>query len=125
MYKSPIEIIQEQMTMQMNMEMENGILKAVQRYNIDVDKEELLKALKYDREQYDKGYQDGLNADKWIPCSERLSEEDVDVLACIKDGYGNYYQTVTYHHIVWQTEVGGMYGEVIAWQPLPELYKGE
>ena len=27
------------------------------------------------REWYMRGYQDGLNADKWIPCEERLPEE--------------------------------------------------
>lgn len=108
------------MTMQMNMEMENGILKAVQRYNIDVDKEELLKALKYDREQYDKGYQDGLNADKWIPCSERLPKDNQEVLI-FADGnieIDTYYDG--------EFEACCFYGnEVIAWQPLPEPYKGE
>ena len=56
MYESPIEIIQTQMQMQMD----EGILKAVQGVGIDVQKEELLKALAYDREQYSKGYKDGV-----------------------------------------------------------------
>lgn len=55
MYESPVEIIQTQMQMQMDGE----ILKAVQGVGIDVNKEELLKALAYDREQYSKGYKDG------------------------------------------------------------------
>ena len=63
----------------------------------------------------------------WIPCSERLPEEDVEVLVCIKDCEGNYFYDLTYFHIVWQTEIGGMYSSVIAWQPLPKPYnpKGE
>lgn len=56
MYESPIEIIQTQMQMQLDGE----ILKAVQGVGIDVNKEELLKALAYDREQYSKGYKDGV-----------------------------------------------------------------
>ena len=55
MYESPIKIFQQQLETQM----ENDIFKAVARYGIDVDKEELLKALKYDREQYYKGYDEG------------------------------------------------------------------
>ena len=38
---------------------EDGILKEVYGYGIHIDKEELLKALKYDRNQYEKGYEDG------------------------------------------------------------------
>ena len=58
MYKSPIEII----TSDFEYKMESEIFRAIQRYNINVDKEELLKALQYDRGQYEKGYQDGLRA---------------------------------------------------------------
>jgi hypothetical protein len=55
MYKSPIEIIYTQMQNQA----EGDIFRAVQSYGINVDKEELLRALRYDREQYHKGYADG------------------------------------------------------------------
>lgn len=54
-YKSPIEIIGEQI----NSNFENGILKAVHSFGIDVDIEELKRALKYDRNQYMQGYEFG------------------------------------------------------------------
>lgn len=57
MYESPIEIIQKNTEMQM----ENGIYEAVTRVGIYVDKEELIKALNYDRGQYYKGYSDGFS----------------------------------------------------------------
>lgn len=53
-YQSPIELIMGQM--QINWE--GKICKAVQNVGVYVDKEELLKALRYDREQYQKGYAD-------------------------------------------------------------------
>lgn len=62
MYKSPIEIFKEEMQYYFD----NNIVEAVQRYDIQVDKDELLKALRYDRDQYEKGYADGLNACPWI-----------------------------------------------------------
>ena len=55
MYRSPIDIIYGQMQTQM----EGDILRAVQSYGINVDKEELIRALQYDRHQYDRGYGDG------------------------------------------------------------------
>jgi hypothetical protein len=56
MYKSPITII----TGQIKYEIENEIYRAVQEVGVSVDKEELIKALQYDREQYIKGYTDGI-----------------------------------------------------------------
>ena len=53
-YESPIEIIMGQM----NMTLEDNICKAVQNAGITVDREELLRALRYDRDQYRKGYAD-------------------------------------------------------------------
>lgn len=55
MYRSPIEVFLSQIEVQM----EDGIMKAVQKQGIMVDKEELVKLLAYDRDQYSKGYREG------------------------------------------------------------------
>ena len=55
MYESPINMIISKLCTNL----ESDCLKAVQRCGFDVNKEELAKALKYDREQYEKGYTDG------------------------------------------------------------------
>ena len=57
MYESPINIIISKLCTNI----ESDCLQAVQRYGFDVDKEELARALCYDREQYEKGYMDGYN----------------------------------------------------------------
>ena len=55
MYKHIIET----MVTDMNIQFEDGIVKAVQDAGVIVDKEELVKALMYDRNQYEEGYRDG------------------------------------------------------------------
>lgn len=56
MYESPINIITNDMQTALNEDIENNImLKITQTYGIDVDKDELIRALKYDRQQYEKG----------------------------------------------------------------------
>ena len=53
-YESPINIIYGEI----NNKLENEVLTVIHNLGIDVDKEELVRALKYDREQYQKGYED-------------------------------------------------------------------
>ena len=55
MYESPIKIITEQI----KTNYENAIYSAVQNVGINVDREELLKALEYDRGQYEEGFREG------------------------------------------------------------------
>lgn len=55
MYESPINVVVTDMATKM----ENEVLSVVQSYGIIVDKDELVKALQYDRDQYQKGYEDG------------------------------------------------------------------
>ena len=57
MYESPINIIISKLCTKL----ESDCLKSVQRYGFDIDKEELAKALNYDRKQYEKGHTDGYN----------------------------------------------------------------
>lgn len=77
-YKSPIELIMGQL----QTSIEDQIFSAVQQVGINIDKEELIKALNYDREQYQRGYHD----------------KDAEITRCknckyysIEDHYGNFY----------------------------------
>lgn len=54
-YESPIKLFEDKV----EVFIEDEIVKAVQKVGIKVDKDELFKALEYDREQYSKGYHDG------------------------------------------------------------------
>lgn len=63
---------------------------------------------------------------KWIPCSEKLPEVNIPVLA----QWGIYYSGENRIEILclndlgrWHGDLGEPNGKVIAWMPLPELYK--
>ena len=56
MYESPIKLI----TGKMQTQIDGDIYKAVQNVGINVDRTELLKALEYDRGQYEKGYNNAI-----------------------------------------------------------------
>lgn len=59
MYKSPITLMTNEMAMQIAKHQDEVVFTALQACVPDVDRAELLRALRYDREQYDKGYDDG------------------------------------------------------------------
>lgn len=62
MYESPIQRIVGDIVTQMQENEEKQLMATVtQKIGYQVDKNELLKALRYDRGQYDKGYDDGFN----------------------------------------------------------------
>ena len=62
MYQSPIEKFYGNIQSQMIEDDENRLMCTVtQSIGYKVDKDELIKALQYDRQQYEKGYQDGIN----------------------------------------------------------------
>lgn len=56
MYESPIEI---KYYNEMEKTLEDCVVKAILKVGINVDRNELIKALEYDRGQYEKGYKDG------------------------------------------------------------------
>lgn len=134
MYKCPIEIIYGELQTQLERKGENMVLNAVRKMGVNVDKEELLKALQYDREQYEKGYADAKSKlqelkeqTRWIPVNENLPEEGVDVLVCDKYGEmritnGKYY-TFNENWTPWCWDIDDFaFGKVVAWKPLPEPY---
>lgn len=129
-YESPVKVFQDEIQMQI----ENEIMKAVCRVGVEVDKEELLKALKYDRGQYEKGYKDGKNASEWIPVSERLPEDRKEKLVYLSSNriavavYNEHRLSHSDCSIGWGYRVPYGYIDfeketVIAWQPLPEPYR--
>lgn len=66
MYESPVKVIYGEMQMQVK----GDIYKAIQNVGVDVNKEELIKALQYDRNQYSRGYADAI--DEFIKQVNRL-----------------------------------------------------
>jgi len=63
MYKSPIEVtsyMTDTVVKQARTEMDDAIYTAILNTDIIVDKDELIKAMQYDRGQYQKGYADGI-----------------------------------------------------------------
>ena len=147
MYKNPITVTWnelgdtiEKVVDDMANEMEENIYQAVIKLNIKIDREELEMALRYDRQQYDKGYADGLLDGKriWHRLPETIDQlkdhyyylvkykdygtpmkakyhlgERFDVYGC---GCGDKIETV-YEH-----ELGK---ELTHWAELPELPEGD
>jgi predicted Zn-dependent protease len=69
-YESPITLMTEKIANDLANKTEGLIMECVQRVGVSVDKDELVRAMNYDRGQYEKGYRDGLNDavrhGKWI-----------------------------------------------------------
>ena len=59
MYESPIDITWTEMQTQISEGIDELVIKACKQVIPTVNKDELIKALKYDRGQYEKGYIDG------------------------------------------------------------------
>lgn len=69
-YKSPITILQGQI----NTELEGEVLRAIWKVGVGIDRDELIRALAYDRNQYLKGFNDGYEAGR----ARRDEEGDTD-----------------------------------------------
>ena len=59
MYKSPIDLFVTDIMTQIEKQADDEICKAVASIGINVDKDELIRALQYDWRQYERGYADG------------------------------------------------------------------
>jgi len=55
-YESPITLIHKEVSNTYNSWVEDNVFKMISSLDIKVDRDELVKALKYDRQQYERGY---------------------------------------------------------------------
>lgn len=116
-YQSPIEKIYGEIQSDIARQEEDALVATVTReVGYKVDKDELIKALKYDRHQYEKGYYEGLHANKWHPVTEEPPELDKEYLTC------NIYGSMD---VCFWTKDGWTIcslheDNVRYWQPLPD-----
>ena len=68
------------------------------------------------------------SAQQWIPCSERLPEDEEEVIVSVRDDSGD--NTLNYSSFGWYACAGDFWvvdneanERVIAWMPLPDPYK--
>ena len=81
---------------ELDSKIEEGVMSAVKEIGVDVDKDELIKALQYDRDQFRKGYKAGIEAAQmaWHPASEK-PKEDGDYLCYVEPGF---WEVLSYSH---------------------------
>lgn len=144
MYQSPIEITRtvDDIVTKINEKQDETVVHACMRVGVNVDKDELLKALSYDRHQYEKGYVDGRSDErkesKWISAEERHPKDGDSVLVTVEgwDKGELFERDVDYAVYVGHGGyIGGFdtlndwieYGEwkVTAWMPCPLPYGGD
>lgn len=85
MYQSPITAMFDDLEYKIREEHEKQIFEAVQNVRIRVDKEELIKALQYDRDQYRKGFVDA----KREILDKIRAEVEMRLSLMMFDQYGN------------------------------------
>ena len=140
MYESPIDLLMSNIQTQIIEQQEEAIYKAVFDIGVNVTKDELLRALAYDRQQYEIGFAEGIAAAKpeWISVKDRLPDKDgrYIVTACDEGcscGDGIWYDTVVieaeHYKGEWSWNENGTEYDitdfVTHWQPMPQPPKGE
>lgn len=133
MYQSPIEISRFRIETDVSRFTDERIFEAVLKACINVDRDELIAALKYDRDQYEKGFADGsAEAQQWINVKDYLPSMEQLVLFINKNRkdfcvhVGKLYFVGPKNCVYFSTRGCGRYHNSIAashWMPLPELPK--
>lgn len=141
MYESPIEKIVQYIQENLIKQEEDHLMAQItETVGYQINKEELIKALKYDRNQYHIGFEDARKMyerakGEWIPFSkelppkgkkvhvstfgivtigERTSEADEALRLSILEPMNNLYKNIDPKQY-----------QITHWQPLPEPYKAE
>lgn len=124
MYKSPVSIIQDDYMKKYVEQLDNSIFMAIEKkFRAKIDRDELIKALNYDRGQYEKGFADGVASvqPKWIPVTERLPTEEGFYRVCHKS------KAIADRYFYGDGELFTKFGNdpVTHWKPIEEPPKGD
>lgn len=125
MYESPIEMFSvtdyvDTIRKQIDEQIEEAVWSEVTKVGVNVNKEELIRALKYDRNQYEKGYADGKrNGIEWHPYPEEKPKNEFKkyIVTTSCGEVENRWWLNTF----WAVTVS----KVIAWAELPSPYRKE
>jgi hypothetical protein len=83
-WESPIDVVMGQMRMERETTLEGDIYRAVQEYGITVDRNELILALQYDRNQYNKGFANGYHKGASDVAREIFEEIEREIKLALK-----------------------------------------
>ena len=80
MWESPIQMITDDIIKDLVQKQDEWLVEAVHRVGFNIDKDELVKALAYDRHQYEQGYSDGRRArdSEIVRCKDCKYYEETD-----------------------------------------------
>ena len=121
MYNPPIMVLESFMNDIMEQREDKTVAIVQSKIDVDVDKDELIRALQYDRNQYNAGYKDGkADAMRWIPVSERVPQKGETAIALGSRGgvYVAQYKGSTYWH---KLNARCHMCEPTYWMPIPKL----
>jgi DNA-directed RNA polymerase subunit RPC12/RpoP len=90
-YDPPISLALAEFQNGVEEQLGNGVMEYLYSIDIHVDKEELINALKYDRGQYEKGYQDGcrdsLKVGEWTTIEDDILMETIYQCSVCKEEF--------------------------------------
>ena len=134
MYESPINVYTKVANKVTELKEDYICAQVCEQLGVSVDKDRLMRALLFDRYQYDRGYRDALQElqeYEWIPVERRLPDTEINPLTKDFNGYlctarfGDDYDLRFYKfgngHFWNEGQIMDEY--VVAWKPRPDLYK--
>lgn len=97
----------------------DAVIPPPDHHTVDLDHLRIAQAWAYVKET--------LTAEpRWIPTTERLPDVGVYVLVCTKQKSGQIIERIgVYSGTSYGWSTGGATRDVVAWMPLPKIYKGD
>lgn len=126
-YKGPVELLildtvqqaVEQAAREFDAQAETLVMDTIRKLGVSVDKEELIRALRYDRDKYAIGFRDGVAAvrTEWTDVREALPQKPGK---CIVQSKTGAIYTIRYDPEIYKRWPHFGKADVAYWMPLPK-----